>query len=115
VLDANNVEKRSKKKTTAKKLIPNRKRSNVGRVFVIRLLVNSLENKAQPSRFSNNALPRCPEGTTFLEALSAHKAESESSWLIKNTSKRSVLTEGNKISAWVVEETAAAEIKSTVL
>lgn len=115
MLDANNVEKRSKKKTTAKKLIPNRKRSNVGRVFVIRLLVNSLENKAQPSRFSNNVLPGCPEGTTFLEALSAHKAESESSWLIKNTSKRSVLTEGNKISAWVVEETAAAEIKSTVL
>ena len=115
MLDANNVEKRSKKKTTAKKLMPNRKRSNVGRVFVIRPLVNSLENKAQPSRFSNNALPGYPEGTTFLEALSAHKAESESSWLIKNTSKRSVLTEGNKISAWVVEETAAAEIKSTVL
>jgi len=55
------------------------------------------------------------EGTVFLVALSTHKAESESSWLTKNTSKGSALTEGNKISAWVVEETAAAEIKSTVL
>jgi len=115
VLDANNVEKRSKKKTTAKKLMPNKKRSNVGKVFVIRPLVNSLENKAQSSRFSSSGLPGTWEGTAFLVALSAHKAESESSWLTKNTSKRSALTEGNKISAWVVEETAAAEIKSTVL
>lgn len=104
-----------KKKTTAKKLMPNRKRSNVGRVFVSRPLVNSLENRDQPSWFSNSALPGTWEGTAFLVVLSAHRAESESSWLTKSTSKGLVLTEGNKISAWVVEETAATEIKSTVL
>jgi len=118
VLEVNTLEKRSIKKIITKKFKPAKKNSKKGKVFVSALVVKSLEKRIKlllSARDSNCVLGKNRSAALFFTSITFKPKVKDIIELIRLISKKSAVTEGKSKKLYTVDETAAVDIKSTVL